>query len=84
MDYMAEFEKFFENYALNSFVIVMIIWGTIFLLLLLFGILTAVIASKKGRNGFGWFLIGLFTGLMGLAVALAMLPKKYYTGEDDD
>lgn len=84
MDYVAGFERFFESYAFNSFAIVMVIWGAILLLLLLFGILTAVVASKKGRNGFGWFLIGLFTGLLGLAIALAMLPKKYYTEEDDE
>jgi len=53
--------------------------------LLFFAIVTAIVAGKKGRNAFGWFLIGLFTGLFGLAIALAILPKKYYveSGEDD-
>ncbi len=57
----------------------------ILLFLLIFAIATAVVAGKKGRNAFGWFFIGLFTGLFGLAVALAMLPRKYYIqGEEDD
>ena len=57
----------------------------ILVLLLIFAISTAVVAGKKGRNAFGWFFIGLFTGLFGLAIALAILPKKYYveSGEDD-
>ncbi len=57
----------------------------ILVFLLIFAISTAVVAGKKGRSAFGWFFIGLFTGLFGLAVALAILPRKYYIqgGEDD-
>ncbi len=56
----------------------------ILLFLLIFAIATAVVAGKKGRNAFGWFFIGLFTGLFGLAVALAMLPRKYYIQSEED
>ena len=41
---------------------------------LLFAVFSAVVASSKGRSGFGWFLIGLFFGPFGLIVAL--LPSK--------
>ena len=39
---------------------------------LLFGIVCAVIASNKGRNGFGWFLIGVLLGPFGLILALVV------------
>ncbi len=56
----------------------------ILLLLLVFAIATAVVAGKKGRSAFGWFFIGLFTGILGLAIALAMLPKKYYVDDTEE
>ena len=61
-----------------------IIYLSVFVVILLFAIFTAVVAGKKGRNAFGWFFIGLFTGLVGLAIALAMLPRKYYINDDLD
>lgn len=39
---------------------------------LLFGIITAVVASNKGRSGFGWFLIGVLFGPFGLILALVI------------
>lgn len=39
------------------------------------GSLCAYIASRRGRHVIGWFLIGLFFGLIGLVV-LALMPKK--------
>lgn len=39
-----------------------------------FGIVTARVARDKGRNPAGWFLIGFFLLLPGLALALVMLP----------
>ncbi|MCD6427632.1 MAG: hypothetical protein J7L03_06035 [Caldisericaceae bacterium] len=59
-------------------------YGIVLVLLLVFAIATAVVAGKKGRNAFGWFFIGLFTGIFGLAIALAILPKKYYVDESED
>lgn len=35
---------------------------------------TAVIASSKGRSGFGWFLIGALIGIFGL-ILVACLPS---------
>ena len=61
-----------------------LIYLGVFVVILLFAIFTAVVAGKKGRNAFGWFFIGLFTGLVGLAIALAMLPKKYYINDELD
>jgi hypothetical protein len=81
---MTWIENYMENFISKSFVVVLVVWGAILLLMLTFAIITAVVASKKGRNGLGWFFIGLFTGLVGLAIALAMLPKRYYIGEDDE
>lgn len=60
------------------------VYGIVLVLLLVFAIATAVVAGKKGRNAFGWFFIGLFTGILGLAIALAILPKKYYVDESED
>lgn len=78
------FEQYLENFLIKPLYLVLAIWGSIIVILLIFAIATAVVASRKGRSGFGWFFIGLFTGLVGLAIALAMLPKKYYTGELDE
>ena len=63
---------------------VAIIYLSVFVVIFLFAIFTAVVAGKKGRNAFGWFFIGLFTGLIGLAIALAMLPRKYYVNDELD
>jgi hypothetical protein len=43
---------------------------------LLCGIITAVIASNKGRSGFGWFFIGMMTGLVGIIIALVVSNKS--------
>lgn len=52
---------------------------------LLFGILTAIVAKKKGRNSFGWFILGLLIGPFALAIILIALPIHYYIkGGDDD
>lgn len=64
--------------------LMIIICGSIIAILLILAIFTAVVASKKGRNGFGWFFIGLFTGIVGLAISLAILPKKYYIEEEEE
>ncbi len=61
-----------------------IIYLSVFVLLLLFAIFTAVVAGRKGRNAFGWFFIGLFTGIFGLAIALAILPRRYYVNDEMD
>lgn len=41
---------------------------------LFFGLITSHFAKKRGRNSFGWFLIGLFLGLLGMLLVL-LLPK---------
>lgn len=38
----------------------------------LFGIISAVVASNKGRSGFAWFLIGVLLGPFGLLFALVV------------
>lgn len=38
------------------------------------GVVTAVIASSKGRNSFGWLLIGLLLGIFGI-ILIACLPS---------
>ncbi|MGB9694856.1 MAG: hypothetical protein ACP5SB_03205 [Caldisericaceae bacterium] len=59
------------------------VWGGVLLVELILAISTAVVAAHKGRNGFGWFLIGLFTGIVGLAIILVALPKRYYFDEEE-
>lgn len=39
---------------------------------LLFGVVSAVIASSKGRSGCGWFLLGILLGPFGLILALVV------------
>ncbi len=70
--------------GLPAITAIVAVYGIIFLLLFVFAIATAVVAGKKGRNAFGWFFIGLFTGLFGLAIALAILPRKYYIDDADE
>lgn len=43
--------------------------------LIALGYLTGVLAQKKGRKFITWFLIGLFTGGLGLLIVL-ILPRK--------
>lgn len=38
----------------------------------LLAIVTAVVAKSRGRSGFGWFLIGVLFGPLGLVIALAL------------
>ena len=38
--------------------------------------LTAIAASARNRSGFGWFCIGLLTGLFGLIAVLVMRPGE--------
>lgn len=64
--------------------LMLIIYGSIAVFLLIMGICTAIVASKKGRNGFGWFFIGFFTTFVGLAISLAILPRKYYIEDDEE
>lgn len=47
---------------------------------ILFGIVTAVAAANKGRNGWGWFFIGVLLGPFGLILALVISPANQTTG----
>jgi Na+/melibiose symporter-like transporter len=38
-------------------------------------IVTGIIASSKGRTGFGWFLIGCIIGIFGV-ILIACLPSR--------
>jgi len=43
---------------------------------LLFGIVTAIVAAGKGRNGCGWFLLGCLLGPFGLIMALVVSKSQ--------
>ena len=43
--------------------------------LIVISYLTGVLAEKKGRKFITWFFVGLFTGGLGLFIAL-ILPRK--------
>ncbi|MFO8086826.1 MAG: hypothetical protein R6T91_03325, partial [Bacteroidales bacterium] len=45
-------------------------------ILIIFGIICAIIASNKGRSGFGWFIIGLLLGPLGVILALVVSKNK--------
>lgn len=38
------------------------------------GVITGIIASAKGRSGFGWFLLGCILGIFGV-ILIACLPS---------
>jgi len=46
--------------------------GTTWISAILFGILCAVLASARGRNPAGWFIVGLFLQCVGLVVLIVM------------
>ena len=54
---------------------------TIAIVWLLFGIVSAVVASNKGRSGCGWFLLGILLGPFGLILA-AVVAKNQKVVED--
>ncbi len=43
------------------------------IVLLVFGALTGIVATRKGRNGCGWFAVGFLLGPLGLIIALIVL-----------
>lgn len=49
---------------------------------ILFGIVSAVIASGKGRSGCGWFILGVFLGPF--ALILALVSSKNQAKVDKD
>ncbi len=50
--------------------------AVILIVRLVFAVITACIASHKGRNVVGWFFIGLFTELIGLIIILCLSNRK--------
>lgn len=60
------------------------IWYIVLGIFFIFGIITASVANKKGRNAFGWFLLGLLTGPFALSIILVALPIHYYIKSGDD
>ncbi|MXZ29816.1 MAG: zinc ribbon domain-containing protein [Acidimicrobiia bacterium] len=49
-----------------------IIGAPVVVIWLLSGIVSAVVATNKGRSGCGWFLLGFLLGPMGLILSLAV------------
>ncbi len=45
---------------------------TFLFLWFLFGLISAIVASRKGRSGCGWFLLGVLLGPFGLLLALVV------------
>lgn len=41
-----------------------------------FGVLSAVVATGKGRDGCGWFLMGILLGPIGLISAFVASPNE--------
>jgi hypothetical protein len=48
---------------------VIVIW-------LLFGLISAVVATNKGRSGCGWFTLGVLLGPFGFILALLASPNR--------
>jgi len=42
---------------------------------LLFGLISAIVASNKGRGGCTWFVIGILLGPFGFILALVISPN---------
>jgi hypothetical protein len=47
----------------------------IFIIWILFGVVAAVVATNKGRNGLGWFVLGVLLGPFGFILSL-IVPKN--------
>ncbi len=47
----------------------------LFLFWFICAVVTGVIASSRGRNGFGWFLLGIPLGIFAL-ILVALLPSQ--------
>ena len=43
---------------------------------LLFGVVSAVVATNKGRSGCGWFILGVLLGPFGFILALLASPER--------
>lgn len=43
---------------------------------IIFGIITAIVASNKGRDGCGWFALGVLLGPFGLIIALVVSKNE--------
>ena len=43
---------------------------------LIFGVISAIIASNKGRGGCGWFIIGVLLGPLGIILALVVSKNE--------
>jgi hypothetical protein len=43
---------------------------------LMFGLVTAVVASNKGRNGCGWFILGMLLGPFGFILSLVVSKNE--------
>ncbi|MBP8612910.1 MAG: hypothetical protein KBI30_02830 [Candidatus Atribacteria bacterium] len=54
------------------------------IVLLIFAIITAHVAHQRGRNSFGWFVLGLISGPIALEIILIALPIHYYIKSGDD
>jgi uncharacterized membrane protein YeiH len=76
--------EFFNQLSLLGIGIELIVPIIVLVALLIFAIPTAIVAHKKGRNAFGWFILGLLTGPVGLAIILVALPIHYYMKSGDD
>lgn len=48
---------------------------------ILFGLICAYLANKRGRNPYAWFGIGLFLGVFGILL-LVVIPKKNQIKEE--
>jgi hypothetical protein len=51
-------------------------WILVLIVSPLLGVASAVIASGKGRSGFGWFLIGFFFGPLGFLASLIVSKNE--------
>ena len=56
----------------------MIAFISVTLLSILFGILCAVIANNKGYNIFGWYVLGLLLGPIGLIFAILVKKQRSF------
>jgi len=43
---------------------------------LIFGIISAIIGSNKGRSGCGWFIVGVLLGPLGIIMALVVSKNE--------
>ncbi len=51
----------------------------VFVFWVVFSVIVGIVASSRGRSGFGWFLLACVISPLLAVIAVALLPSKFAT-----